>query len=61
MTLPENMEFIKWDLDRAEFPVNVSDFDQIFLLDIIEHLKAPEQFMDELRFATECKRPEGSS
>ena len=55
---PAGMEFIKWDLDRAEFPVNVSDYDQIFLLDIIEHLKAPEQFMDELRFATECKRPE---
>ena len=54
---PAGMEFIEWDLDRAEFPVNVSDYDQIFLLDIIEHLKAPEQFMDELRFATDCKRP----
>jgi 2-polyprenyl-3-methyl-5-hydroxy-6-metoxy-1,4-benzoquinol methylase len=55
---PAGMEFIDWDLDRAEFPVNVSHYDQIFLLDIIEHLKAPERFMDELRFATECKRPE---
>ncbi len=55
---PAGMEFLTWDLDRAEFPVNVSDYDQIFLLDIIEHLKGPEQFMDELRFATECKRPE---
>ncbi len=55
---PAGMEFIEWDLDRAEFPVNVSDYDQIFLLDIIEHLKGPEQFMDELRFATDCKRPE---
>jgi len=55
---PAGIEFIQWDLDRAEFPVNVSDYDQIFLLDIIEHLKAPEQFMDELRFATDCKRPE---
>lgn len=55
---PAGVEFIQWDLDRVEFPVNVSDYDQIFLLDIIEHLKAPEQFMDELRFATECKRPE---
>jgi hypothetical protein len=38
--------------------VNVSQFDQIVLLDIIEHLKQPGQFMDELRFATACKRPE---
>jgi glycosyltransferase involved in cell wall biosynthesis len=55
---PEGMQFIRWDLDRKEFPVNVSQFDQILMLDIIEHLKAPEEFMDELRFATGCKRPE---
>ncbi|MBA3962998.1 MAG: glycosyltransferase [Chthoniobacterales bacterium] len=59
--LPERelpIEFICWDLDREEFPVNVSAFDQIFLLDIIEHLKKPSRFMDELRFAVACKRPE---
>ena len=28
------------------------------MLDIIEHLKEPEKFMDELRFAAVCKRPE---
>jgi glycosyltransferase involved in cell wall biosynthesis len=55
---PEQVNFIRWDLDRKEFPVNVSQFDQIFLLDIIEHLKEPAHFMDELRFATGCKRPE---
>jgi glycosyltransferase involved in cell wall biosynthesis len=55
---PQSVEFIRWDLDRREFPVNVSQFDQIFLLDIIEHLKEPDHFMDELRFATDCKRPE---
>jgi glycosyltransferase involved in cell wall biosynthesis len=53
-----SMDFVRWDLDRAEFPINVSQFDQIFLLDIIEHLKEPSHFMDELRFATGCKRPE---
>ena len=53
-----NIDFIRWDLDRPEFPVNVSQFDQIFLLDIVEHLKEPGHFMDELRFATGCKRPE---
>ena len=52
------IDFIRWNLDRAEFPVNVSGFDQIMMLDIIEHLKEPEKFMDELRFAALCKRPE---
>jgi glycosyltransferase involved in cell wall biosynthesis len=54
----DRLEFIRWDLDRSEFPVNVSQFDQIMMLDIVEHLKAPEHFMDELRFATGCARPE---
>jgi glycosyltransferase involved in cell wall biosynthesis len=52
------IDFIRWNLDRTEFPVNVSAFDQIMMLDIIEHLKQPEKFMDELRFAAVCKRPE---
>jgi glycosyltransferase involved in cell wall biosynthesis len=52
------INFIRWDLDRKEFPVSVSQFDQIFLLDIVEHLKEPGNFMDELRFAADCKRPE---
>ena len=58
--LPDNagIDFIRWNLDRPEFPVNVSGFDQIMMLDIIEHLKEPEKFMDELRFAAVCKRPE---
>jgi len=54
----EQVDFICWNLDRKEFPVNVSDFDQIMMLDIIEHLREPETFMDELRFAAACKRPE---
>ena len=55
---PGQIEFIRWNLDRKEFPVNVSEFDQILLLDIIEHLKEPETFMDQLRLAAACKRPE---
>jgi glycosyltransferase involved in cell wall biosynthesis len=53
-----DIDFIRWNLDLPEFPVNVSGFDQIMMLDIIEHLKQPEKFMDELRFAALCKRPE---
>src|SRR6266404_6240938 len=52
------IDFIRWNLNRREFPVNVSAFDQIMMLDIIEHLTEPEKFMDELRFAAVCKRPE---
>jgi hypothetical protein len=55
---PGQIDFIRWNLDRKEFPVNVSVFDQILMLDIIEHLKEPERFMDELRCAAACKRPE---
>ena len=46
------------DFDAARFPVAVSEFDQIFLLDVIEHLHDPEVFMEQLRDATVGKRPE---
>jgi SAM-dependent methyltransferase len=55
---PGQIDFICWNLDRKRFPVNVSTFDQILMLDIIEHLKEPERFMDELRCAAAGKRPE---
>jgi glycosyltransferase involved in cell wall biosynthesis len=54
----DGLDFIEWNLDRKEFPVDVSEFDQIMMLDIIEHLQEPERFMDELRFAALCKRPQ---
>ncbi|MBV9128670.1 MAG: glycosyltransferase [Verrucomicrobia bacterium] len=53
-----DVNFIRWNLDAAEFPVDVSQFDQIFMLDIIEHLRDPEQFMEELRAAARGRRPE---
>lgn len=52
------IQLIRWDLDRAGFPVDVSNFQQILMLDIIEHLKTPEAFMDQLRSAAACTRPE---
>jgi 2-polyprenyl-3-methyl-5-hydroxy-6-metoxy-1,4-benzoquinol methylase len=52
------IEFYQWNLDRDEFPVDLSEYDQVFLLDIIEHLKEPEVFMEELRHAVVRKRPE---
>jgi glycosyltransferase involved in cell wall biosynthesis len=52
------IEFRKFNLDHDDIPVNVSDFDQIFLLDVIEHLRDPEVFMEKLRAAAANKRPE---
>ncbi len=51
-------ECIAWNLQGAEFPVDVSRFDQIFLLDVVEHLDEPERFMEEMRFAARRHRPE---
>jgi glycosyltransferase involved in cell wall biosynthesis len=53
-----NVTLTRWDLDVQEFPVPVSSFDQIFMLDVIEHLHDPEVFMETLRSATGRKRPE---
>jgi glycosyltransferase involved in cell wall biosynthesis len=52
------IEFRKFNLDQDAIPVEVSGFDQIFLLDVIEHLRDPEIFMENLRAAAANKRPE---
>lgn len=52
------VEFKQWDIDSNEFPTDVSQFDQIFLLDVIEHLHDPEVFMETLRADAVSKRPE---
>lgn len=52
------IEFKRWDMDGGDLPVSVSEFDQIFMLDVIEHLKDPELFMEKLRSAAANKRPE---
>ncbi len=41
--------FFKADLDRDPFPVDLSDFGVVLLLDIIEHLSEPEIFLTRLR------------
>jgi glycosyltransferase involved in cell wall biosynthesis len=48
----------QWDLNSEELPVDGTQFDQIFLLDVIEHLRDPEVFMERLREATGGSRPE---
>jgi hypothetical protein len=41
--------FIKADLNDFDFPVDIGSFDSVLLLDIIEHLRSPERFLDSLR------------
>ncbi len=53
-----NLEFLRSDLDAQHLPVDASEFDQIFLLDILEHLHNPEKFLEDLRAATGTTRPE---
>ncbi len=52
------VENIAWNIQAAEFPVDISRFDQIYLLDVVEHLHEPERFMEEMRFAARRHRPE---
>jgi 2-polyprenyl-3-methyl-5-hydroxy-6-metoxy-1,4-benzoquinol methylase len=52
------IEFKRWNVDAGEFPVDVSAFDQVLMLDVIEHLKDPEVFMERLREGAAGKRPE---
>ena len=45
-------------LEGETVPAETSHFDQIFLLDVIEHHREPERFVEELRAATTGARPE---
>jgi glycosyltransferase involved in cell wall biosynthesis len=57
-TQTPNVEFVQWDLDSDKIPMDVSRYDQVFMLDIIEHLRDPEGFMEKLRAASVASRPE---
>jgi glycosyltransferase involved in cell wall biosynthesis len=53
-----NVRYGRWLMDTEPCPVDVSQFDQVFMLDIVEHLKDPEGFMESLRSQAVHKRPE---
>lgn len=42
-------EFIHTDLSGGELPVDAGAFDYVLLLDVIEHLRSPETFVESLR------------
>jgi glycosyltransferase involved in cell wall biosynthesis len=44
-------KFIKHDLNASTLPVDLEDYDYVLMLDVIEHLLAPEEFVDQLRRA----------
>jgi glycosyltransferase involved in cell wall biosynthesis len=41
--------FVRCDLNDADFPVDAGSFHYVLLLDIVEHLRSPERFLDSLR------------
>jgi glycosyltransferase involved in cell wall biosynthesis len=41
--------FVEADLDKSDFPLDAGSFDYVVLLDIIEHLRSPERFVETLR------------
>jgi hypothetical protein len=43
---------------NLQLPSDLSSYDQILLMDLVEHLHDPETFMDELRQRTAGRRPE---
>jgi glycosyltransferase involved in cell wall biosynthesis len=46
---PGLVRFIQCDLDQSGFPLDAGAFDYILMLDVIEHLRSPERFLDSLR------------
>jgi glycosyltransferase involved in cell wall biosynthesis len=55
---PANVRYLGWNIDHEPCPVDVAAYDQVFLLDVIEHLRDPEVFMENLRAAAQHRRPE---
>lgn len=50
MENPSSLErFIQHDLNKPELPVDAGSFDHVLLLDVIEHLQSPENFISMLR------------
>ena len=41
--------FVQFDLDRGDFQIDAGAFDYILMLDIVEHLRSPERFLDSVR------------
>ncbi len=52
--LPDSLtDFHRWDLEQTPLPVDALSFDMVLMLDIIEHLANPEDFLVSLRGSSE--------
>jgi len=49
-------DFIRHDLNDPSLPIDVSRFDYVLMLDVIEHLRSPEAFLDMFRDASQSAR-----
>ena len=49
--------FTKMDINHSETDIPVSDFDNILLLDVLEHVENPEKFTLKLRINAKGKTP----
>ncbi len=48
--------FIQGDLDKDGLPGDIGDYNYILLLDVIEHMKMPEEFVEQLYMKTQTSR-----
>lgn len=51
------LTLINADVDGEELPVDATQFDCVLMLDVIEHLRDPEGFMERLRARVAGRRP----
>jgi SAM-dependent methyltransferase len=56
--LPESCRFEHADLDFDPLPDDLACYDQILMLDILEHLRRPEDFLQQLRRESGVRRPD---
>ncbi|NRA01998.1 MAG: glycosyltransferase [Myxococcales bacterium] len=50
-------EYLHWRLDQGQIPARLAGYDAVLLLDIIEQLKSPEDFLAALRDSAEGAAP----
>jgi 2-polyprenyl-3-methyl-5-hydroxy-6-metoxy-1,4-benzoquinol methylase len=53
---PALEKFFEADLDAGPLPAKPGDYDRVLLLDVVEHLRAPEAFVDRMGKALEGNR-----
>lgn len=47
-------KFYQTNIEEDKFPIDISDFDLVLLLDVLEHLKQPEKFLQYIQCNLSC-------